>query len=379
MRQFLRQQSGLVSVQNLLFFLMFIGVGGIAIDVTNAYRMRSIMQATSDSAALSAAVELPNAAQATSVAEQFVEYNMPASQFGTLTEAEDIVFGTWDADARVFTENPGSPNAVVVTLSRTRTKNNALPLALLGVVGIDYWNIETRAMAIAEQGCTGIIANNMVEMGQDVRVASGVCVYGRNGIEFGQDAFVAADARIGTLPPFNLKTGQSPRISDGSKFTGDQLPPRALRVPEIIDDWQVRGYRDYYVQVVSKLPSKLINGTLYIVNGNVKINQDYSTMNVIIAARGDVSWGQDGAIRNTLDCVNDRAIGIYATGDISFGQDAVLEGVDLVAAGNINIGQDVRSMQATLEAGNDVRIAQDPHFTTCKPLEETRRLAGLRH
>lgn len=379
MRHFLTGESGAVSVQNLVFFLLFIAVGGLALDVANAYRMRSIMQATSDSAALSGAMELPSNTAAASVANTFVRMNMPESIYGTLAHSDDFEIGDWDPDTRTFTQNPASGNAILVTLSRNREKSNALPATFLSIIGVDYWNITTRSLAVAQSSCNGIVANNKVEMGQDVRISPGVCVYGRNGIRFGQDAYVSPESQLGTLAPFNLSTGQSPSISDGSIFTGDQTPPRALRVPQIIDGWEVNGFGDYTVHIVNKLPNKLVAGSLYIVNGNVKIDQDYATQDVIIAARGNVSWGQDGALRNTVDCLNDRAIGLYATGNISFGQDAIVSGIDLVAGNDIVVGQDVRSMQATLEAGNDVKIEQDPHFKTCRPLEQAQRLAGLRH
>ena len=48
---FLSDEDGAGTVWGLLWFILFVGIGGMAVDTTNAYRIQTIMQATADAAA----------------------------------------------------------------------------------------------------------------------------------------------------------------------------------------------------------------------------------------------------------------------------------------------------------------------------------------
>ncbi|KMW56552.1 hypothetical protein AIOL_001506 [Candidatus Rhodobacter oscarellae] len=368
-RRFLSNDDGAVSVQNVIYLVLFLAVGGLAVDVGNAYRMRTIMQAAADAGAHAGAQELPAAAAAETAALSFVEANMPAAAYGNIASATDISVGAWDNSHRTFAPGATQSNAVAVRLRRDQSRGNQVATFLLRFVGFNYWEIETRAIAYSSSDCVGIKAQGKIRMGQDVRIGPGVCVYGRNGISMGQDPVVHPDGRIGTLAdPPNITTGQDPRISNDSLFSSDMNADRARNISSTINTWEAVGFPGYIVKTVKKLPKNLKSNTLYIVNGNVKFGQDYRVADVIIATRGNISFGQDGAFRNRNDCNNGKALGLYATGQIKFGQDARVEGVDLIAGGDLIIGQDVRSLSAHMETGGDARIEQDPHFTTCRPL-----------
>ena len=370
--RFAASERGAVTIQNVVLTMFFLAAGGIAIDVGNVLRMRTMMQAAADAGAFAGAQDLPSEADARASALEYIETNMPAATYGNIAGSLDITIGTWNPNTGTFTSG-GDSNAIEVRLSRNVARGNEVGTFLMKFAGFNFWELRARAIAMTEAGCVGIVAQDRVTIGQDVRLNSGVCVYGRNGMSLGQDPFVHPDGMIGTLPPMNITTGQNPMIQESSKFTADYSATRAQNITATINAWENYGTSGYTVSVVSKLPKKnsIIPYTIYVVNGNVNIGQDYTMSDVIIAARGDINFGQDGAVRNSNDCNNGNAIGLYATGDINFGQDARLDGVDLVAGDDINIGQDVLSLSAHMEAGDDVNIAQDPNFTTCRPLFST--------
>ncbi|MDH3668113.1 MAG: Tad domain-containing protein [Paracoccaceae bacterium] len=50
--QFLDDEQGGYTVWSLLWFMLFVGLGGLAVDFTDGYRTQSLLQASSDSGAL---------------------------------------------------------------------------------------------------------------------------------------------------------------------------------------------------------------------------------------------------------------------------------------------------------------------------------------
>ena len=48
------------TIWGLLWFVLMVGICGLAVDSTDGFRNRTMLQATADSAALAAAIDLPN-------------------------------------------------------------------------------------------------------------------------------------------------------------------------------------------------------------------------------------------------------------------------------------------------------------------------------
>lgn len=372
LNRFWRQQCGGVTVFNVVLLSVIFGMAGIAIDSSNAYRTRAMLQATADAAATSAAFDLPNedAARATAVA--YAKYLMPPVAHGAVVRPNDVIFGQWDIGTGVFDRGATPANAIWVRTARHESNANRLPTYLMKFVGVNSLDIAASAIAVfeGEPTCSNIIANNTITVGQDLRVGAGVCIYARNGINTGQDPQAHPDGRIGTLAPFNISTGQSPRIPEQSKFEADIVPHRALNINALIDNLEANGRPGYTTRVVTSLPSNLIQSSIYIVNGNVNIGDDRRERDVIIAVRGNLKMGQDARIgsdmRNTpTTCPTDAPMGVYVSGNFQTGQDPHFNNVDLVVGNDMKVGQDIRTFHVTIEVGNNFHSGQDPQFSNC--------------
>ena len=147
LRNFRGDERGSASVFAICLLPAFLALGGLAIDGANAWRVRSIMQVTADSAALAAVTQLPNSANTIQMAQDYAAKNMPVASNGSVLANTDVVTGFWDTNARTFTPNGSPLNAVQVTVKRSAANSNALPTTLLSLIGVNNWNIVTTSIA----------------------------------------------------------------------------------------------------------------------------------------------------------------------------------------------------------------------------------------
>jgi Flp pilus assembly protein TadG len=152
-RRFIRDESGGYTIWSLIWFSLYVAMGGLAVDVTDAYRVRTQLQSTADAAALAGVMSLPDATEAVAQAVEFAQGNMVLSTNGNVLVPEDVHVGHWDKALQRFTENAKPLNAVHVITRRSDQNLNPLAtnfLRILSIWGIplDRWNINTEAVAI---------------------------------------------------------------------------------------------------------------------------------------------------------------------------------------------------------------------------------------
>ncbi len=66
--QFRTDETGGGTIMGLLWFMLLVGLTGLAVDVTDGLRNRTMLQATADASALAAAIDLPDEAAAVATA-----------------------------------------------------------------------------------------------------------------------------------------------------------------------------------------------------------------------------------------------------------------------------------------------------------------------
>ncbi len=71
----------------LLWFILLVGITGLSVDIINGFRTRTMLQATTDAAALDGAIDLPAAAVAVTSAVAYSAGNMPAALYGSVLMA----------------------------------------------------------------------------------------------------------------------------------------------------------------------------------------------------------------------------------------------------------------------------------------------------
>ncbi|MGN6308962.1 MAG: TadG family pilus assembly protein [Xanthobacteraceae bacterium] len=147
MRYFLTDTGGNVVMMAALLFPALLGIGALAVDVSDFYVVKSHLQATADSAALTAAYSLPDTDKSRTNALNLANANVSAAD-GTVTSSGDIVFGVYDRDAKTFTPTTIRPNAVQVTAARNSAHNNAAPTFLARIWGVESVDIAASSIAV---------------------------------------------------------------------------------------------------------------------------------------------------------------------------------------------------------------------------------------
>ncbi len=59
---FARDERGAGTIMGLLWFILLVGITGMAVDATNGLRNRTMLQATADAAVLGAVIDVTNEA-----------------------------------------------------------------------------------------------------------------------------------------------------------------------------------------------------------------------------------------------------------------------------------------------------------------------------
>ncbi len=77
------------TVMGLLWFILLVGITGLAVDNINGFRTRTMLQATADAdaATLAGVIDLPNEATAVASAVAYSAGNMPAALYGSVLKA----------------------------------------------------------------------------------------------------------------------------------------------------------------------------------------------------------------------------------------------------------------------------------------------------
>ncbi len=88
-RKFLNDELGGGTVMSLLWFILLVGIIGLAVDTINGLRHRTMLQVTADAdaAALAGVIDLPNEAAVVASAVAFYAGNMPTALYGSVLKA----------------------------------------------------------------------------------------------------------------------------------------------------------------------------------------------------------------------------------------------------------------------------------------------------
>ena len=158
-------------------------IGGLALDVANAYMARTQLQAASDAAAHSAIYQreiTKSESSAKSSALYVVEQMMPSAAYGNVITADDIQFGTWDSARREFTIDPGSDDAVMVDMSRSQARSNAVSTYFLSFTGMMGWDVRRGSVYETYRPTCfreGMVADGVVDIQSNNEFVQGFCIH----------------------------------------------------------------------------------------------------------------------------------------------------------------------------------------------------------
>lgn len=219
----MRDREGSTSMWGVFWTIALCMIGGVAVDVTNAYSYKSRLQATADASALAAVLKMDDLAEARTEAITLAQRNMPPSKHGEVVRAEDVVFGTVDETGAFtqYSEGGDEPNAVKILAGRDGTRANAVPTWMLRLAGIDDFEVEVASTAKVRPGGDGgggggdngfgecyevvIMSRDWLNLGGGNHYRNGVCLHGDNGVQPGGGDCFEVGTRISSATEEQVK------------------------------------------------------------------------------------------------------------------------------------------------------------------------------
>jgi hypothetical protein len=206
MRRFSRDESGVISVQNLFLTIATCCVGASAADVTHFYAARSQLQVSADIAGHAALFTRNRghmtATQAKAAAVAAVDVGMPESAYGEVIDEADITFGTWNIETEAFTVDASSKSAVRVFTGREDERANAVGTFFFRIVGLDNVDVQTASVFITYQPTClteGFSANDVVDVQSNGGYYKGFCMHGNGHVELNQNNYFE-DGTVVSMP-----------------------------------------------------------------------------------------------------------------------------------------------------------------------------------
>jgi hypothetical protein len=194
----IRDESGAAAIWATMWMFGFMLLGGVAVDVSNAYAVKARLQSIADASALAALVQIDDRVAARAAAVTLAARNMPEDADGNVVVSSDIRFGVRDADIGDFIEvaDDEPAEAVQITAGRTLDRGNAVPTYLVRLVGRNEWELGAASIATTSgraptppvggggPDCLAatMLSTGFADAGGGNTLGAGVCIYGEEGV-----------------------------------------------------------------------------------------------------------------------------------------------------------------------------------------------------
>lgn len=225
--QFRSGEDAAIVPFSLILLVIFFIVGGVAVDVSNAYQRRTHLQVAADAAAHAALLtrETGTVAEAKARAIEIARGSLPETSYGEIITDADIVFGDWDVAAQVFTPNPWSREAVLVETARLTARTNSEPTFFLNFAGLQEWNIRSQSVFMTYfPSCLreGFVGEGIVEVTSNNTYLNGFCIHSNTFVDVSQNNLFESGVVV-SMPDKDDVSGPS------SMFTQNAGLSEALR------------------------------------------------------------------------------------------------------------------------------------------------------
>lgn len=415
-----RDEAGGGTMMGLFWFMLLVGMTGLAVDITDGLRNRTMLQATADASALAAAIDLPDKTVATDTAVAYASGNMSTSGHGTVLDPADVHVGKWDPDTLSLDRNAIDPDAVMVTVWRGAANDNPLPVNFLRIVGLGAWNV--RAQAVAQRyipDCLkdGLIASDMVYISSNNSFVNQICVHGQQGVKVQSNNYFEPGVNVSM---YDLETLQVPSsgfesntgLRDALREQGLQprdvnhvdeimqkfldLDPsvmpsyinpdgnpnfQVITVDEKFDLGAAQPGNVYYVDCKpnknAQIPANsVIQRVVIIADCEVQIGSGAMVFNAVIGSRsggnGSVTKANVGIPAGAQlglpdNCAAGGGVILLSNATIKTSAQTRIDGVQMIAAGDIELGaMDYGINGISAQAGGDITMTSNNQFGLCQ-------------
>jgi Flp pilus assembly protein TadG len=238
---FCRDEHGGGTIMGLFWFVMLVGITGLAVDATDGFRNRTMLQATADASALAAVIDLPDAGEAVQTAQTYAEANLGVDLNGHVLNANDVHVGLWDPATKSLDTASTFPDAVMVTVNRSAANANAVPVNFLRIMGLQTWNVTSQAVAqrfIPDCLRDGLIAREMVDMSSNNGFVNRICIHGEQGVNIQSNNFFESGVNV-SMPSLGMleipSSGMDSNVGLPDALRESHLDPRMVNhIDEII-------------------------------------------------------------------------------------------------------------------------------------------------
>jgi Flp pilus assembly protein TadG len=411
LRRFRRDERGGMTAFGLLMTMVLIGVGGIALEVSNLYQARTQLQVAADLVGHAALYnrDSKSAAEAKQIALDTVYAGMPEHHYGEVLTTDDIVFGTYDRLTDTFTPDPTSRTAVMVTTARLLRKDNPVSTYFWPLFGIDEFDVVTDSVFTTFQPMCfreGFVAQGVVDIQSNNSYFNGFCIHSNSYVSLNQNNYF----QPGTVVSM-------PDIADidlpSSGFTRNIGLQEALRsgayrlriinqLPSIIENLRVydNAWRPDYItsRTVRNLSGRRFDathftqGSIHIVscNGNsITIDAETILQNVVIVTSCAVNFGNNVHLRNVVfattstaarsfdspqglrvglndNCAPGGGAQLLTLGGMNFAADLHMYGGQLIAMDNIEFAANANGVQgASLISAGEISGTSNMNMGFC--------------
>ncbi|MFD1344082.1 pilus assembly protein TadG-related protein [Litorisediminicola beolgyonensis] len=202
LKRLARDTDGFGTVHAIALSAILALMGGAAVDISNAWRVREILQSTAEAAALSAAVRASEPMEDETprdVAQRITLSALDGTALATSWDADSFALGRIDA-SKGFVRDQSPPNAVQVTLARTDALQRPVSLMFLQIFGFEPWSITGRATALFEARPRILCEDPLLSLQGRADVAArdvyvGICLRASAEVDYGaRPAWLSDDA-----------------------------------------------------------------------------------------------------------------------------------------------------------------------------------------
>ncbi|MEX5726872.1 hypothetical protein Ga0609869_000225 [Rhodovulum iodosum] len=384
--RFVRDEEGGMLAYGLTALLGMLIFGGLAVDVGNAYAVRTHLAIAADSAAHAAIYtrELQSEDVAKQRALEVFEVALPPEQYGTILTVDDIEFGTWDEATRVFTPSPYSKQAVRVLAERSSQRNNSVGTFLLGLAGLDSWDVRRDSIFQTYMPTClreGFVAEEIVDVQSNNAYTNGFCIHSNTHVEVNQSNYFAENTIVSmpdrsdlVLPEsgFESNDGLAEALRDGAYRL--RILDRLAEIMEGLDDPSSGYMPDYIVSSVPiELPSRNVSDAdftpgrihTYTCSGphKLKVANGSFLNEIVIDTNCPVELGQGTILDNAIIATSNTTVdSISAPAQVQIGRDdncAPDGGAQLVTLGGISFPSQMRVYGGQMLAMDDIEFSAE--------------------
>lgn len=242
MTNFATRQEGSISIFGLFMLISCAIIGGLGLDVMSAMNTRTKLQVAADSAAHAALMARQDftEAEAQAIGVAIAQMALPPSKYGNTILPSDIRFGTWDAANDVFTDSPGTDDAVLVSTQNLNSRGNAMGTFFLRFVGMGSLDVVSESVFetyVPTCFREGFVAEDVVDVQSNNTYGNGFCIHSNdhveinNGNTFMDGTIVSMPDKRDMVVPTSSDPTSNPGLDDALRDGSYQL-----RILQRIDD-----------------------------------------------------------------------------------------------------------------------------------------------